>query len=195
MTVHSLSPGWLQLNYTSNSHAHRMIIPVQYVDESPDPGTPPMLFQKDGGQVALATAIGLFVDAIDPLFHTSTTFDRVEAFAQDTPTSDPYWVSGYTITAQAGTDTVANTPYGMVVMSFRSDEGGIYKMYLMEGSIVPNQRVNAPTYGGVSELVAVLNYVMGAGSIVRARDGGSIISGVRMTSKYSDALRRKYLLT
>lgn len=193
MAVNSLYPGFVKVFYTANGHDHTMILPVVPQTIPMVIGTQPTLLLNDGSYEAWSTAIPKIVTHLLPLWPSTCTFTRLEIFGMASKTGDPYYVTGMAVAGGAGTDTDPLVAFGMAVATFRTDQGGLYKLYLMESTLAANQELTSPSFGGQSDLAAVINHFIGADGCVRGRDGGEIIGSIKVKTKTSDALRARYL--
>lgn len=189
MTVNSLSPGFVKLAYNSNGHDHIMTLPcVPYGTVTP--GVEPQFTINNDGSLDMEDAVGAFVEAIDHLFHTGTSFGEATFWSQPTPDDDPLWIYSYTEGA-AGASGTANVALSECVMSFRTNLGGLLKLYLMEGWVPVNTRDVPPWAAG---FLSVFTYMSGSTGWVRGRDNGKVVGYINVTAKTNDALRKKFVL-
>ena len=191
MAVNDLAPGYAKLFYTSAGRAHVQTLPCSYNPTTPTIGQEPVLDQQGGTTINAGAAISAWLTAVRAVFHSSTTFTAYE-FYQKSVNSDPIFVYGQDLNI-AGTSSTVNTPYAQAVLSFRTGAGNVMKTYLMEGAITVNQRIPnrisaAVPYG------AVVTYLLGATNWIVGRDNAFPISGIYITTKFNDALRKKGLL-
>lgn len=192
MAHNSLWPGFVKISYTNNLIQHNMTLPLQPVPGWTS-GVAPELVTKSGGTLSAALAVTGIMTAMRPAFATTTLFDAAEFWFYDDPDSDPVWVWTEPI-GLAGTSASAVMPMGQAVMSFRTVHGGIYRMYLMEPSLLftINTRQAWPAFPAVG--AAIANYVIGNSSVVRGRDNGNVVIPMWNSVKTSDAIRKKRLL-
>lgn len=185
-----LAPGFIKLFYTSNTHPHEAIIPVRF-DGTPTPGSIPNVLQASGTPQAVGTALTALITVLKPYLHTSASYTGYEVYTKAVGV-DPVFVYGDDL-AIAGTGATAGTPYGQIVFSFRTAQGGIVKLYVMEPITAANTRNPIRTTSG-APLGALATFILGSTNPVIGRDGGIPIFGMFATSKVNDALRKKYLL-
>lgn len=195
MAINSLSPCFCKIFYTTGTRQHVMTIPLRAVDVATwtpgDSAEDTELTTKSGVAVTFAAFCDEFADNAKALLNTADGFTIAELYRQPTPEDDPTFITVYEL-GVAGTNAAARTPYGQYVMSFRTSNGGIYKIYVMECSAVPNQR-DAYPFSGVTNIAFATYFTSNQCPIV-GRDGGNIISPLRYTTKTNDALRKKQLL-
>lgn len=192
MTHSSMYPGYCKLKYTRGSVPHRQILPVYWAG-APTPGSEPTLTLKNASTVAADTAIAAYVAAIKPQFHSGVTFVEAEWWRMDSEISDPYylWTTSLNV---AGTSGGTTQVAGQAVFTFRSQNGGILRLYYMETTDTPNTVVNPP-YGAGTITKAVADYVTAGTSWITARDNGFLVAPIRKLTKTNDKLRKKLLLS
>lgn len=186
MPVHSLSPGFVELQYTYLGLLHKMRIPV-----TPAVGwttsVEPDLVRKSGAVVDMSTAVDELIVLLRPLFQNTTEFTKAEAWFYPGGASDPIWVYTYAI-GLLGSNAGTNVQSSQSVVSFRSSIGGIAKLYLLEGVFVANVRNSYPF--GAGNITNLTNYMIGATSWWYARDNGSLVVPIWNTSKTNDKIRK-----
>ncbi len=191
MTVHSLSPGFVKFNYTAQNRPHHAIFPVQP-------------YQAIGGSWFLsekADSIGrLWTLGVTELFNVWNLFFKVTEFAfsgaelwsKPSVNDDPVFVEALAITPTT-TSATTGTLYNELVFTFRTQAGGILKLYLMDTIFNADVRSDAPSYGGNAIKSNFANYILSDASIVSGRDNSFAQVGLRAISKTNDAIRKKYL--
>lgn len=188
MASHSLYPGFVKLHYTSNTHPHVMVLPVI-------PGLVGSVWTVSkvlGGVYNPWTdAIDAFVIILKALLNTADTIDSADLYQLASPTSVPVFRSTYLIGVN-GTQSTATVPWEQMVWTFRNDDGGHLKVYLMEGVFPLNYRKTYSAAG--STAVALFDFVMSGAGFIFSRDEGIPIAPIFVTTKENDALRKRYLL-
>lgn len=196
LTRHALSPGYAVLIYTSNTHEHRMTIPVNPDVFNHVPGDAVSLYSKGAGLKTLAVAAGEIVNAIKALFTTTATFNELQYWQKPTPTSDPVFIRSDTIVAGAGTEAVASIKANsQLVLSGRTTLGGLMRCFFMEGWQTVDYEFDPPTYGGFTALTTFVTYMTGINAVWCGRDGGYMQTSLRAFTKTNDALRKKFILS
>lgn len=188
---YSLAPGFIVVRYTTNGHPHRMNLPVAPAALY-SPGDTPSFQPNSGAPIDLSTFAADFGTAFRPFFANTGTYDSVEYWQQPDHTDDPLFINSDISAAGVGTNVTACVAWSEGVMTFRTDAGGIFKMYVMEGSLAVNDHKLPPLYGGFAACQGMAAYLLGTSGIVRGRDNGKILMGLNLYTKTSDALRRKY---
>jgi hypothetical protein len=189
MARNSLYPGFVKVYYQSAGHPHVMTLPCK-----PFLGIDGRwwLEQKQGGAGdSFENLVTPFVTALKPSLHTASSILSAELYSMATPTSEPQWRESVSINT-AGTNATAATPYAQQTITFRSANGGIFRLVIMEGGGITVNGEAFPPFAGNTGTIAT--YLMGNSSWICARDGGWLIAGVRSLTKTNDALRKKYLL-
>lgn len=186
MAVHSLAPGFIEVQYTFSNLLHKMRIPV-IPSVGWATGVQPNLVRKNGADVLMGVAVDELVVLLRPLFANTTEFTKAEAWFYPTGANDPIWVYTHAI-GLTGTNAGANVASSQIVISFRSLVGGIAKLYLMEGVFTPNVRNSYPF--GAGPTTNLTNYMIGATSWWYARDNGALIVPLWSSSKTNDKLRK-----
>lgn len=191
MTAHSLAPAFMRLFYTSGSTPHAMTLQVDFASP-PVVGFEPTLTTKDGTGVSALLAVNAFTTVCKPFFRTTDVFTGVEIYSQPTPTDDPLfiWADDLIVTGSSASPTIQN---GQIVFTYGTGAGGLLKLYLMEPTIVPDQRIPNRT-SAVGGYGAFTTYVLGPSSFIKGRDDAFAVRGIYITTKINDTLRKKQLL-
>ena len=188
MTVFSLFPGFVRLRYTVEARPHVQTLPCK----------PFLAFTGEWfveladqvGGVLWTTAIESYLTSLAGVFQgTVTQFASAELYTLSDPEADPLFVEAYAPTGPVFTGGIAQD-WMESVFTFRTQSGGILRLYLMEGTSSINQRVFPPLYAGAGSK-AVADYILSAQSFVFGRDGSRAIAGIAFTTKTNDKLRKK----
>jgi len=189
MAINSLSPAFIKILYSNGSVQHKMVLPTKF-DGAVTPGVNPNLLLHSSANNTFTSSMSSWGDLLKPCFGTGTVFNSAEVWSQPTPDDDPVWIYTYGM-GQVGTHASANITAEQVVMTFRSDLGGLSRLYLMETPFAANVKV---LYGAMANpLLAVANFVVGSSSWIWSRDNGKPILCLQYKTKYNDVLRRKLL--
>lgn len=191
MTSNSISPAYVQLNYTSNGHPHKALYPCSY-DGSVSPGLEPDVTRRVGAAEPVSAAVAALVALLKPFMDTTATFDNFYAYSKPTPTSAPVliWTGALAV---AGTSGTAVVPAEEIMFTFKTPAPGGLKLYLMEATFALNYRAPLPTTGA-SPQAALNNYICGPNDWIIGRNGNFPLIGLNITTKMNDHLRRKYIL-
>jgi len=189
MTVHSLSPAFLIVNYSYSLLQHHMTIPT-FPSGSMTPGVAPNLLTYAGTPLNIGLVAPDIYNALKPFFHSDTLFQSIDVWSKPSPDDDPVFVWSETLVAATGSGSTANKLANQSVLTWRTDLGGIAKAYLMEGFFTPNTREFAP-YPATSPELGLDTYVRGSTSVWYGRDNGHVIAPIQIRTKTNDALRKK----
>lgn len=192
MTRYDIGPYFVKLRYTSGGHNHVMQFSVKPVG-SPTVGEPFDVETKAGTPISLSAAIGAIVAKMVPLIPTGSGVNSWDAYYKEAPTAQPVWMNGGQIVGGSGTNTEAAKVAGQVTITFRSSLGHHFRLQFMETPAQINQVMDVSylSSGAWGDLVDVF---MDENSVVRARDGGKLVSVIRGVTKINDKLRRAYLI-
>lgn len=190
MAINDLAPGFIKLFYNSNGHNHVDTIPIRF-SGTPIPGTMPNLLDAGDNVVTALVGLTAYITALKPLLHTSAAYTGYEVYSKAIG-FDPLFVFGDDLNIP-GTSAVAAVPDSEAVFTFRTAQGGVAKVYVMEGSSATNLRVAART-GAAGVVGTVTTFMLGSTNIRIGRDTAKIISGIYFTTKINDALRKKRVL-
>lgn len=185
----SLYPGFVKLRYTGNGHVHYQTIPARPFLAV---GGEWYLEKKDvAGGSEWSALVDAYVALYKPFLNTADEVQVAHLWAYPDEDSDPVFIEEHNI-ALAGTSATASVPYGQLVFTMRTTAGGLMRSYVMEGYYPANQKGYPPFPAGVPKNFT--DYLKASGSWVVGRDGAFLSSIVSFTSKYNDALRKKFLL-
>jgi hypothetical protein len=192
MARNSLFPAFARIAYQGANGTHIHTIPLR----APVPsGINPGLWdvrKRDGELTSFEDAMGVYVNLLRVFMPTTVTFIEAELYTMQDETADPMFrqIAPLSIAGQA----TASTAYALTqtVFSYRSDNGGVGKLMLMESSATPNVRTpwraNSPT-----TFNNLRQYLLGLDCVIIARDGGDPIATTYVTTKTNDVLRRDAL--
>jgi hypothetical protein len=192
MTQYSLYPGFVKIRYNFSNLEHTMTIPCEPVDGW-EVGSEPELRINATTTIDLSGAVDALMTVLRPYFGSSTEFQSAEAWFFESEEGDPVWVYTYAISL-VGTSATQSLAYSMQVMTFRTQLGNLFKLYLMEvGTTALTPFKNpAPFPAGAAKNIA--DYISGTTSWVKARDGSKPLAPLALLGKTSDAIRKIRLL-
>lgn len=189
MAANSLYPGFTKIIYGTGSSPHTMILPMT-PDGGINIGFDPMVTTRTTS-VLWSTYVATFINLLKPFFQSVTDFSVAEYWRMEEIDSDPQFVYGIN-PAISGTNAGTNTSMSQTVITFRTYNGGIYKLYLMEAVATVNQVVTAPFPAGITKTLT--DHMIGTQCAIMGRDGGFLLAPLRSIGKTNDALRKKILL-
>jgi hypothetical protein len=152
--------------------------------------------RRNGGEIALHTAVEAWLAAIAPLYRTDTDFGPVELWKVTVTdlgggvfsVDETFWAA-YTPTANAGTSGNAIQISSQVIITLRTQEGGIMRLDFLDTAIAPGIEQSFPTaVPAVNTIVATL--VTDDGFIL-AKDTSYPIVGKRFFPGTNEALFKK----
>lgn len=188
--ANSLSPGYVVINYTSNGHAHKQVLPV---NPSTPAGPSTQLIDSSSALQLWTSFVTDWVLLLKPCFHTTDTIDTAEMWTQATSTSVPV-LQDTTNIGVNGTSASAAIEWTQVTMSFRTANGSRALLKLLETPFANDTKWPAPLYSGITQFQDILSYLTGSSACVISRGGAYITSGIRAVSKTNDTLRKKFLV-
>lgn len=149
---------------------------------------------KLGAFVDLDVVVDDWLAAILPLFNTGCSFSVVELWKYPTAQSfdATYWAT-YTPSPAAGTSGGTSNTAGQAMWTFRTQEGGILKINLMESVISTAQKRLYSAQSAAEK--AVNDYVVGGGAtyaaVFLARDTSYPVAGIALYPGQNEALFKK----
>jgi len=143
---------------------------------------------KGGTFVNAVTAILAWVDLLTPLFSEDVTFTYAEMWSVAPETFDRTFITTLDV-SEAGTLVAPLIRAAQVIYTFRTQEGGIMRINLMETSDVPNPPFSFPT--GFPLHDAVANFVISDSNWILARDTSYPIASHRLLIGQNEALFKK----
>lgn len=163
-------PYQIRIFYTVAGRDHRQSINCD-VQGSPVVGSDfstITLETKDSVGVAADTAIDAWIDVIDGRFNlTDAVFNRAELWKYVPLSEDASYVATYAIGA-AGNTAGATVPAGEIIMTFRTQEGGIMKVSFQDTSMpAGSSQAYPPTDGGDED---IMDYVVADDTWMLAKD-------------------------
>lgn len=137
----------------------------------------------------LATVVEDWLTLIDDEFSTTVSFPNVELWEYTPLTFDAKFISAYSPTANAGVNAAPTIPAQQSIITFRTAEGGILKINLMETVRSAQQQQSFPT--GTPSINAIATFVTGSTNWILARDTSYPISRLRWLPGRNEALFKK----
>lgn len=181
----SLYPGFVKLFYSVGTKEHTSILPCKPFLNALSAW---WVENKGGGGGGLWTAaVDSYLAVIKAFYHSSASWTNAELWTLASAESDPIYREGY-MPGVAGTAATSPTPMAQLVVSGRTQEGGVAKLYLMEPSLVVNQKLKPPY---ATTYAALATYMLGSTSWIVGRNGGFWIAVPQQTTKTNDTLRRQ----
>jgi hypothetical protein len=195
MTVNSLSPAFVKINYTSAYGAHVMTLPSVPLETGVYAPTG-YAFDLRGAAlpVEVSDAVIEFIDVIKPYFPSTTTFVDAIVYSQPLPGDVPTPVASFAIGivgtgASPGWDKATQ-----LTMTFRADDFTLFKLVFLDfqsgGSFA--KTTNPAANPGLETLV---DYVTADVTWLASRGGGRPATFLQESRTLNEKLRRSYNLT
>lgn len=191
MPKNTLAPGYIRLLYTVTingiARPHIMNLGVRPADWSAATAT---IYKRDNAAIDWSAGVNVLVGWLKPCWPNVANFVSATLYRQDTPSSEPQYQSEYSI-AQAGTGGGSVTAGRQETFTYRTFDGGIYKMVLLEtgaGEVVRESVLTPAT-----PRADLKDYVIGTTSWIYARDNSHPKTFLWRTAKMNDKLREKLL--
>jgi hypothetical protein len=194
MALNFPGPYGLRLFYTVDSLAHKAEYNIDLVS-SPDVGTPfdeIFAVSRGAGDYRLDNLVDDWIGVIDNLFSAAdSTFDYVELWRYVPDSFETVYISTYSI-GVAGASPSAHTGASQRVFTFRTTEGGIMRVMLLEtpfGSIP-----GITPYGDLTgSNQALMDFVVSGANCFLGRDTSYPIVPLRLlTGQNEKTFRQRY---
>jgi hypothetical protein len=127
-----------------------------------------LAIQKGGGQLSLQSCVDQLVIYLRPLFRTDSTFVGAELWKYIPNTFDAEFRASYAIALPGSEGIQATSAAGQAIITFRTVEGGIMRINLME-SIFGAGAYDAAPFAN-SGISALATYLIGTAGWVLGRD-------------------------
>ena len=190
MTSYDLSPAFFKLYYTSNGRPHLATLPAQ-PSGTPVVGSAGSVINNQDNPLGIITAIADYVTAVKTLFPATATFTGWEFYSKAID-EEPVFIYGDDLNV-VGTNVSAVNPDNQAVLTWRTSLGNVAKSYFMETSVADDARIPLRA-SAAAPWGAIFTYMTGNTGWVRGRDNGKLISGIWVTTKTNDALRKRRIL-
>ena len=155
MALNFPGPYAVRIFYTVSTFVHKMELNCR-ISGTPSPGDnfPTIdILNRSGGTTQLDAAVDAWVDLIKVKLHTSASIDRAELWKYEPDSFEALFVSTYDISVN-GTNGTAPVLASQLVYGFRTEEGGIMKINIMEASQAPGDSVAPANYGAGDAAIA-----------------------------------------
>jgi len=183
----SLAPGFCRVTYNGTLFPHHMTIPVNY-DGVPAAGEEPTLLTKDAASIGGVTGVGDMMSNIYPFFPSAVKFGLAEFHTIDETTGEDNFIFGFDL-AGTGSGSVARVALQQKVTIYKTTNGGLYRLYMMESAQPINTKFYPPF--GAGDDTDLASYITGNDSIVYGRGNAYPFSVIATLTKTNDALRKQ----
>lgn len=189
--ANSLFPAFVQINYHSVYAPHVMTIPT--LEWTPDAGYG--LFETwAGGTIAADDMVEQLIDVMLPFFPASVGFDAFTIYTMASPT-DQAIPRVFKTSAEVGSNgTPGNSHAVQATWTFKTDEGGISKLVMLDmGNNNSFERVTQATVGVAGQ--ALIDEFTSDANGWAGRDNGQPTFFLQIAYTLNEKLRREYHLT
>jgi hypothetical protein len=169
MAVNYPGPYEIELKYVYLTFEHVLRINCD-VQSAPSVGDDPStitLETRDTAGIALDDAVDEITDLLIPLFEDATTFTSFNFWKYTASSFVKTFITSGDI-SKDGTFVGTNTLAGQKIYTCRTQEGGIFKMVLMEPAIGDSLITAYGSLGGSNQ--AVMDYICASDTWMLARD-------------------------
>lgn len=180
-------PFEVEMRYTCSGRQHTARYNCD-TQSAPTPGDAPstiLLDKRDAGTVALDTAVAAWVVLYKALFHTSVTIDDYTFWSYAPASFDRTFITTENL-AVAGTNAGAVNLSFQQILTFRTLEGGLMKLNLMETSGTSIARLTYAASG--AQVKALFDFVIGTSNWMLARDTSYPIATIFSMGGENEAL-------
>lgn len=125
------------------------------------------------------------------LYNINTVFNRFELWRYTPGTSLATFISSFTpVLSTGGVSASAGIPAGQALITFRTEEGGVAKMSLMESILAPSSPSAFPTAN--ADVNALTDLWTRTNSVWLGRDTSYIASAIRLLPGQNEALFKRH---
>jgi hypothetical protein len=149
------------------------------------------LATKSGGTLAASTAVEQLWGFVRPFFSSATTVVGATLWKYVANSYEKNFISAYSGNLAAGSNAAALNPAHQSILSFRSGNGGIMYVNLVDDATTGLTRTSNPpnAAGGIAPQLA--NYMLGANSCWLARDNGFPIASLNYLGGQNEAIFKR----
>lgn len=194
MAGYDIGPFWVRVNYAVGSTNHVHQFGVEPYGSSWDVGTAPSLVQNDDTEVAADVGIAAYCAVLKGALSQNSVITGWDMFMRANVGDPPVWIDSGVIVGGQGTWNAPEQPAGMIAATYRTSLGHRWRLQLMGTPMGSDEVWTGSEYINDSHFGPIHTFITGDDGILRARDGGKIVSFQRLLSKTNDRMRRKLLL-
>lgn len=192
MTLNSLFPAFVRIDYSTAYGVHSMTLPTVDVEPTTPGGNIYQFILRGAALPAqVDSAVEDFVNTIKVFWPSSTVFNSYTLFTMADPEATPQPVESNILNI-AGTNAV--TSYSKAVQytwTWRTDEFGIFKLVFLDcPSANTFEKITSLAPASADE--AVSNYVTADVTFLAGRDGGRPNTFLQIAKTLNEKLRRSY---
>jgi hypothetical protein len=191
MTVNSLSPAFVKINYNSAFGAHVMTVPAVPVESGVFAPTG-WGFTLRGAAlpVPVDDAVTDFVNAIKTLFPSDVTFVDATVYQQPTPSDIPTPVASFALGISGDSGDVGWSKAVQRTITFRADDFTLFKLVALDSdSANVFDKISVVPGGAYGTMV---DYITADETWIASRGGGRPNVFLQEASTLNEKLRRSY---
>lgn len=185
-------PFEVRIFYSVGGLTHVMKVNCK-VDSAPVPGADPStitLLNRGGNTVPLLASVADFVATLQDVHSVDTDFDYAELWEYPPQSRDGTFITAWSL---AVSGTVASTiiPAQQHTLTFRTQEGGVMKLVILESAFEGSGRISGSN--DIAPFAGVWSYVDADTGWLLARDTSWPIAKIRRSDGQNEAIfRRRY---
>lgn len=189
MTVNSLYPAYLEINYHSSFAPHVMTIPL--ISWEPSVDIAGELGTWGGTPVQASDGVQTLVDLLLPFFPSTVEFDYFFVHTYASPTADPVVAAGATLTGAGSAGTPGWSKATQATFTFKTAAGGLSKSVLLDNATGNNfNPLNFASLTG--DALTYVNWYLSDDSFIAGRDNARPSFFLKISYDLNDALRKQY---
>lgn len=189
MPRHSLFPNSVTINYTSNGHSHKQVLPVGVVAGSAPGWTLPT---RDGGTVDWRLAVSGWANILAGLLDDTASVDSAELYTYEA-TGSPAELLAVEPLDVPGDGPLGVSPWTQQVFPFKALGGTSTRITVIEGWQTPDSKASFASTGD-AQFCTLMEFILSDDDWIITRGGTFPFISLGWTSKINDKLRKKYLL-
>jgi len=190
MPRHSLYPGFIRIHYTSNTHPHVQVLPI-----NADPtavGDSFTIPTRGSGAVDWQDATDAYAILLAAFLDGAASVDYAELYNFEADPAPADFLASHPLNV-AGSGAGSPVEWSQVVMPFKGLAGASVRPYVMEGLTPVDTKqsfaaIDSPTFCNY------LEFILSADDWVAMRGGGFPLVSLGYVSKTNDQLRKRYFV-
>lgn len=190
MAINFPGPYTVELKYTTEGLQHSMQLNCD-VDGDPVIGTVPTainLLQRDATTIQLDVAVDTLLTQLLPQFSDESTFDEYILYKNVPESTEKTFITAGVL-GDAGTSLTATEFAHQSTYTFRTQEGGVMRLVLLEDANQVKVRTPYGELGAAAQ--ALMDYITGLTNWILARDTSYPIVPMARTGGENEAVFRK----
>lgn len=195
MAANFPGPYELRFVYTNPPLVHTQRLNIDLTTD-PAPGTTFDLLEavpRVGTGYNLELGVDNWIIVLRNLLHTTVTINYVELWKYEPESFDATFISAYDV-GLAGLAAASPVPAGQMIWTFRTLEGGVLRINVMEAARAPGSPVSYPALAATEK--ALVDFILADDNCFLGRDTSYPFAFMRLNPGQSEALfKRRYRTT